>query len=143
MVIAVSALVIVAAVPLLLRARNAAMVATPDRTPVPASAGRVAPGPGPGPSERESSGYVQPDRAPATTALPSGVLDRIWLRCGAGVVAATGAAMLAVALASYLLAVDSTTAAWVALGVAALISIAMCAIPVLSLRQLQGELAPT
>jgi len=133
-VIAVSALVIVLAVPLLLRARNAATAGAPDPAAAPPRRAAVLP------ADHESPGYVEPNRGRAAPKVPGDVLDRIWLRCGAGVIAATGAAMLAVALAAYLLAVDSDTAAWVALGVSALITAAMCAIPVLSLRQLQAEL---
>ena len=87
-VIAVSALVIVLAVPLLLRARNAATSVTQDpaATPPPRAAAL--------PADHESPGYVEPNRAKATPKVPGDVLDRIWLRCGAGVIAATGAAML-------------------------------------------------
>ncbi len=133
-VIAVSALVIVLAVPLLLRARNAATSVTPDPAATPPRRAAALP------ADHESPGYVEPNRAKATPKVPGDVLDRIWLRCGAGVIAATGAAMLAVTLAAYLLAVDSDTAAWAVLGIAALVTAAMCAIPVLSLRQLQAEL---
>jgi len=134
-VIAVSALVIVLAVPLLLRARNAATAVTQDPAAAPPRRAAALPA--------ESPGYVEPNRAKGTPKVPGDVLDRIWLRCGTGVIAATGAAMLAVALAAYLLAVDADTAAWVALGIAALVTAAMCAIPVLSLRQLQAELGAT
>ncbi len=135
-VIAVSATVIAVAVPLLLRARRAAVVA--------AEAGGAAPAPSRRTpvlrEDHDSPGYVEPPREPAEGPVPDHVLDRIWLRCGVGVLAATGAAMLAVALAAYLLAVESETAAWVAMSVAAVFTIAMCAIPALSLRELRAEL---
>ena len=48
--------------------------------------------------------------------------------------------MVAVALAAYLLAVESDGGAWAALAVAAVITVAMAAIPVLYLRQLNAAL---
>lgn len=136
-IIAISALVIAAAIPLLLRARRGVVGGAADGRSSDAStpAAVVAPPSGnrpdyPGPTPARHS----------EAALPAAVLDRIWLRCGFGVLTATGAAMLAVALASYLLAVDAAGGAWAALGVAAVITIAMVAIPVIYLRQLQAAL---
>ncbi|HNM85561.1 MAG TPA: DUF2561 family protein, partial [Mycobacterium sp.] len=104
---------------------------------VPAAPSRRTPAPL---TDDGSPGYVEPPRAPVEGPVPDDVLDRIWMRCGVGILAATGAAMLAIALAAYLLAVESETGAWVALGVAALPTIAMCVIPALSLRELRSAL---
>jgi len=135
-VIAVSASVIALAIPLLLRARRAAVVAT--------DGGGAAAAPSrPAPVllvDHESPGYVVPSRVPVEGPVPDDLLDRIWMRCGVGILAVMGAAMLAVALAAYLLAVASETGAWVALGVAAVLTIAMSVIPALSLRVLRAEL---
>lgn len=133
-VIGVSALVIVAAVPLLLRARQAAEADGAAEPTATAVARRAAPL-----ADRGSPGYAEPP-APAAgeSAPPAGALDRIWLRCGVGVLAAMGAALLAVAVAAYMLAVDSDTGAWVALGVAAAITAVMAVIPALSLREVHA-----
>jgi hypothetical protein len=69
------------------------------------------------------------------------MLDRMWLRCGVGVLTAMGVAMIAVATATYLMAVESDTASWTAYGVAAVVTVAMTVIPVLYLRQLRVALA--
>ena len=123
-IIAISAVVIAAAIPLLLRARR--VVAEVPSVPVPATVAHPDPA-------------GQPVRHTASV-LPAATVDRIWLRCGLGVLAATGVAMLAVALAAYLLAVDVDGGAWGALGVGALITVAMAALPVYCLRQLRAAL---
>jgi Protein of unknown function (DUF2561) len=135
-VIAVSVLVIAVSIPLLLRARQSALressvVGSPALVlSVPAAAGGDPPGyPGPMPARHSSA------------ALPAEVLDRMWLRCGLGVLAVMGLAMFAVALATYLLAVESNGAATAMLGVAAVITVAMAAVPEMYLRQLRAALA--
>ena len=137
-IIAISALVIALAIPLLLRARRNALnevgaVSVPARaTSTPASVASV---------DRDPPGYPGPTPARhSTAALSAEVLDRMWLRCGTGVLTAAGAAMVAVALAAYLLAVESGGGAWAALAVAAVITVAMAAIPVFYLRQLRAAL---
>lgn len=133
-IIAVSAVVIAVAIPLLLRARRAALAdqAPGGSTVVAVHAPAV---------DRDPPGYPGPMPARhSTSALPAELLDRMWLRCGLGVLTATGAAMLAVALATYLLAVEADAGAWSAIAVAAVITVAMTAIPVLLLRQLQAAL---
>ncbi len=52
---------------------------------------------------------------------------------------AIGLALIGVSLATYLLAAANETGAWVALGVAAVITVAMPVIPVFYLRQLRGS----
>lgn len=135
-IIGVSAVVIALAIPLLLRARRAALQDQAVAGTAGTSAALSAPA-----ADRDPPGYPGPMPARASaTALPAEFLDRIWLRCGIGVLTATGAAMLAVALAAYLLAVDAGTGAWSALGVAGVITVGMAAIPVLCLRQLKAAL---
>lgn len=136
-IIAVSALVIALAIPLLLRARRNGLteveaVSTPAASSSPSSVGAV---------DRDPPGYPGPMPARHTTAVVSAeMLDRMWLRCGLGLLAATGAAMLAVALAAYLLAVESDGGAWTALAVAGVVTVAMAAIPALYLRRLRADL---
>jgi hypothetical protein len=133
-VIGVSALVILAAIPLLLRARR---IVIDERTPVPPARpqARLA-------VDRDPPDYPGPTpaRAPANVVSVS-MLDRMWLRCGVGVLTAMGVAMIAVATATYLMAVESDTASWTAYGVAAVVTVAMTVIPVLYLRQLRVALA--
>lgn len=135
-VIGVSALVIVLAVPLLLRARRSVEEPPPPPRPGPKTvqaramlADQDPPGyPGPTPARHSSS------------AVPAAFLDRMWLRCGLGVLTGMGLAYVAVAVATYLMALDKTTASWVAYGVAGVITLAMIALPMASLRQLRTVL---
>lgn len=163
-VIVVSALVILGAIPLLIRARRTAL-AEPNE-PVPAGAAKAAavtppatpavgttrPADAPteklkvfgtavDPYERYQPDYVQssPSRR-ADPLIPATELDRLWLRCTVSILGAIGLALVGVATATYLLAVDNETVAWVALGVAAVITVLMPVIPVMYLRQLRGAL---
>ncbi|MBV8346281.1 MAG: DUF2561 family protein [Mycolicibacterium sp.] len=154
-VIAVSALIIVGAIPLLLRARRNAE-GEPPRAPVrPAgtAANHAAPGPArpadEAPTEKlrvfgsaaDPDGHGTPVDGPPRSshlALPPETIERMWLRVTASIAAAMGAAMLAVATATYLMAVDENTAALAVLIVAAVITVAMPVIPWLYLRQLRA-----
>lgn len=159
-IIAVSALIIVAAIPLLIRARRAALADARSTPPEPASATPARPGTAPvapvrgteAPTEKlkvfgstvDPYERYQPDFAQSSASrradplIPATELDRLWLRCTAMLGSAIGLALVGVSTATYLLAVDSETPAWVALGVAAVITIAMPAIPVTYLRQLHN-----
>jgi hypothetical protein len=158
-VIAISAAVIIGAVPLLLRARRAALDESPPRsTPVRAAVAgqpppvrgaeppteklRVPPtaatrrvATGPGYATREA---ISPPPSPLMTAV-----DQLWLRCAVVIAIAMGVAMLAIGVAAYLMAVDDNTAAWVFYVLAGLVTIAMPAIPWLYLRLLRALLEPS
>src|SRR6201999_868726 len=43
----------------------------------------------------------------------AGAINQLWLRCAAGIAIAMGAAMVAIGIATYLMAVDHNTASWV------------------------------
>jgi hypothetical protein len=150
-VIAISAAVIIGAVPLLLRARRAALEESPPparATPVRAVAGqppvRGAEPPteklrvparaatGPGYATREA---ISPPPSPLMTAV-----DQLWLRCAVIVAIAMGVATVAIGVGTYLMAVDNNAAAWVFYVLAGLVTVAMPAIPWLYLRQLRGLL---
>lgn len=132
-VIGVSALVILAAIPLLLRARRTAV----DEPAVPAARPRARLT-----VDRDPPDYPGPTPARYSAKVISAVsLDRMWLRCGIGVLTATGAAMIAVAIATYLMAGETDKGAWAAYIVAAVITVGMTVIPVLYLRQLRAALA--
>jgi hypothetical protein len=132
-VIGVSAFVIVAAIPLLIQARR--NVLDSQVPPVPARPqARLA-------VDRDPPDYPGPTPAVAPANVISvAMLDRMWLRCGVGVLTGMGAAMIAVGTATYLMAVATDTGAWIAYGVAAVITVGMTAIPVLYLRQLRAAL---
>ncbi|OBF23791.1 hypothetical protein A5727_00395 [Mycobacterium sp. ACS4331] len=132
-VIGVSALVIAVAVPLLLRARKA----TPDSVtaaPAESSRARVA-------ASRIHAGYPASTVRSAPSRLPSAAMDRLLLRCGLGVLTAMGAAYIAVAIATHLMAIGSDGTAWALYAVAGLLTLGMAAIPVLLVRQLPSQQA--
>ena len=156
-VIAISAAVIIGAVPLLLRARRAALEesppparATPDRAVpgqqpppvrgadapteklrVPTTAGGSMAG-RPGYATREA---ISPQPSPLTAAV-----DQLWLRCAVVIAIAMGVATVAIGVATYLMAVDGNAAAWVFYVLAGLVTVAMPAIPWFYLRELRALL---
>jgi hypothetical protein len=142
-------------VPLLLRARRAALEEPPPparAAPVRAVAGQQPPvrgveapteklrvpptvATGPGYGSREA---ISPPPSPLMTAV-----DQLWLRCAVVIAIAMGAAMVAIGVATYLMAVDSKAAAWVFFVLAGLVAVAMPAIPLLYLRQLRALVEPS
>ncbi len=153
-VIGVSAAVIIGAVPLLLRARRTALEdAQPParpavRTPQPPPArGAEAPtqklrvlGTAAEPVNPRP-GYPAP-RMPITAAAapPMTAVDQLWLRCAVVIACAIGIAMVAIGVATYLMAVDSNAAAWVFYVLAGLITLGMPAVPWFYLRELRALL---
>jgi Protein of unknown function (DUF2561) len=151
-VIAISAAVIIGAVPLLMRARRDAMAEAepparsgpaPGRAQAPArgveaqteklriaqtTAGRIHAGPGYAAAVTHSTSLP----APLVAAI-----DQVWLRCAVVIACAIGIAMLAIGVATYLMAVDSSVAAWVLLVLAGLVTLAMPAVPWFYLRELR------
>jgi hypothetical protein len=163
-VIAVSALIIVGAVPLLLRARRDAQTeSAPPVVPdsrgsgsLPSSTPRSTTAPvTEAPTEKirifgstvDPSVRYQPDYAQSSASrradplIPATELDRLWLRCTVTLAGAIGLALAGSEAATYLLAVGKDTGAWVALGLAGVITAAMPVVPVLYLRQLRSSLA--
>ena len=141
-IIAVSAVIIIGAIPLLLRARRNALAVPGDTASATEAEIRPAPSPVEAPTEKMRVFGVDPyarreaEVSRPTQSVPAGVLDRIWLRGSTSLLSAMGLALTAVAAATYLLAVDSDTGAWVALGVAGVIAIAMPAVLVFHQRML-------
>ncbi|OMC11058.1 DUF2561 family protein [Mycobacterium sp. SP-6446] len=141
-VIVVSALIIAGAIPVLLRARRMAQ-ADPavGSAPVPARAlGRTALRPG-GPGARTATerGRAHTVQSAEPAAEWSGAaVDRVWLR-GTVILAGTmGAALIAVAAATYLMAVGHDGASWVGYVLAGLVTAAMPAVEWFYVRQLRG-----
>jgi Protein of unknown function (DUF2561) len=156
-VIAVSALIIVGAIPLLVRARRSAL-GEASRPPLrPSSAQRAggapaAPMPPEAPTEklrvfgsiadpidRRPPAYRSPQPAPRRVVggLSTATVERMWLRATVVISGAMGVAMLAVATATYLMGVDKNTLAWTAYGFAAVVTAAMPVATLLYLRQLR------
>ena len=163
-VIAVSALIIAGAIPLLLRARRTAL-ADPG-----AGAGSGESGLGKSGSGESGSGSGAADPgpvlpieapteklrvfgtavdpyareaapAPATVSrVPAAVVDRLWLRGTTSLLGAMGLALTAVATATYLLTAGNDTGTWVALGTAAVITVATPAILVAFTRRLSDAI---
>jgi hypothetical protein len=158
-VIAISAAVIIGAVPLLIRARRDAMAdaeppvrSDPRQAPgrrqetargdatqteklrisgAGASAGRIHAGPGYAAAVTHSTSLP----APLVAAI-----DQVWLRCAVLIACAIGIAMVAIGVATYLMAVESDVAAWVLFGLSGLVTLAMPAIPWFYLRELRALL---
>jgi hypothetical protein len=141
-VIAVSALIIVGAIPLLLRARRNARADHGDSVVQNSAAARVPVTPVDAPTAKIRVFGVDPsapqlaEAAPAAPLVPAAVLDRLWLRGTVSLLSALGLALTAVAAASYLLAVASDSGAWVALGLAGVITIAMPAVLIFHQRMM-------
>jgi hypothetical protein len=153
-VIGVSALVIVGAIPLLVRARRAALDdpragrgggARPAATGRPQAVTRAAdPRTQVIRSAQQRSAVAGSQRSTHPSAvgistfgagLPPAV-DRLWLRCAVATASAMGVALLAIGIATYLMAAGHDTFAWAAYVIAGLVTLAMPAIPWIYLRQL-------
>jgi hypothetical protein len=90
---------------------------------------------GPGYATREA---ISPPPTPLMTAV-----DQLWLRCAVVIAIAMGVAMVAIGVATYLMAVDHNAAAWVFYVLAGLVTVAMPAIPWVYLRELRALLEPS
>jgi hypothetical protein len=144
-VIGVSAVVIVGAIPLLIRARKSALDGGQPDAASPASARNVF-GPPLG-TEGRQRGFGTPairrQAVPPPTSrvgFPTAAVEQLSLRCTLVMVSAIGAATAAIGVGTYLLASEHDTLAWVAYGLAAVVTVALPAVPWYFLRQLRGVL---
>ena len=139
-IIVVSALVILAAIPLLLRARRAAQqdAAQQDTAQQDEAPAVAAVGPADVPGERVFGMDPYARRRPESAAgrISETLVDRVFLRGTLSLLSAMGLALTAVAVGTYLLADANDTGAWVALGLAGVITVAMPAVLVFFQRQL-------
>jgi hypothetical protein len=153
-VIAISAVVIIGAVPLLLRARREAAAADDglpppqgpqDRLEPRPSLGRVQP-PEPGMAPTQNLRGAPPAAPPVSVlttdpASPTATAaDQLSLRCALAIACAIGLATATTGIGTYLLAVDSTVTAWVFFALTGLITLAMPAVPWYFLRELRALL---
>ena len=158
-VIGVSALIIVGAIPLLIRARRSA---TDDPRggqgggARPATARTQTAGRAADPrtqnirtvAQSSASGGRQRGAHPSTSGVSTfdagltPAVDRVWLRCAVVIASAMGVALLAIGIATYLMAAGHDTFAWVCYVIAGIVTLALPVIPLFYLRQLR-EVADT
>jgi hypothetical protein len=137
-IIIISALIILAAIPMLLRARRITRDGPVTRSPArTVSAQPIRPG-----QLTAQSAHGATERL--TTLRPTlsdAAVDRFWLRGTAALMGTMGAALLAVATATYLMAIGHDGFSWGGYGIAGVITLAMPLIPWRHVRQLRGMLA--
>jgi hypothetical protein len=144
-IIIVSALVILGAIPLLLRARRNTL-AEPGRHESTAAETVTPVRPTEAPTEKMrvfgvdpyASRTVESTEQPKVSPVLAATVDRLWLRGTTALLSAMGVALIAVSIGTYLLAGGSDTAAWVGFGFAGVITVAMPAVLAFFQRQL-GE----
>jgi hypothetical protein len=144
-VIIVSALIIAGAIPVLLRARRMARV-EPSARPVGARATGAARQPvRPGhPAGRTVAEQTRQERVQTfwpTAEWSGSAVDRIWLRGTVTLTGTMGAALIAVAAATYLMAVGHDGASWLGYGLAGVVTAAMPVLEWVHVRQLRRVLA--
>lgn len=142
-VIIVSALIIAGAIPVLMRARRMAEAESPARSSPPRAGSRQPVRPGQsvaravgGPARRDQLKAFGP-----AVEWSGEAVDRIWLRGTVALTGTIGLALIAVALATYLMSVGHDGASWIGYGVAGVVTAAMPAIEWLHVRQLRRVLA--
>jgi hypothetical protein len=141
-VIVVSALIIAGAIPVLLRARRITKAEPAARLPA-RGVGRQPVRPG-RPATRTVTGPARRDQVKAVGAASewSGeAVDRIWLRGTVALTGAIGTALIAVAAATYLMAVGHDSASWISYGLAGVITAGTPVVEWLYVRQLRRVLA--
>jgi Protein of unknown function (DUF2561) len=138
-IIVISALVILAAIPMLLRARHTIRDGPVARSARTGSARPIRSGPT---SESAVGRLGRTERLTTSRpALPDAALDRVWLRGTAALMSTMGAALLAVALATYLMAIGHDAFSWTSYGIAGLVTLVMPLVPWRQVRQLRRTLA--
>ena len=141
-IIIISALIILAAIPMLLRARRATRdgpgarsrgAAARGVSGQPIKAGQAA--------ARTVSGRDADRLTTQRTALPDATVDRVWLRGTLALMSTMGAALLAVSAATYAMAIGHDGFSWTGYVIAGLVTLAMPVIPWQHVRQLRRMLA--
>lgn len=142
-IIVISTLVIAASIPVLLRARRTGRPEAAARSVVVPARG--ADGQPVRPGHPPARSTIQQARTERLTTLRPGlsdaVVDRIWLRGSVALMAAMGVALIAVATATYLMAVGHQGAAWSAYVIAGIVTAAMPVIPWQHVRRLRRTLS--
>jgi hypothetical protein len=73
----------------------------------------------------------------------TGAIDQIWLRCAVVIAIAMGVAMVAIGVATYLMAVNHDAVAWACYILAGLVTLGMPAVPWFYLRELRALSEPS
>ncbi|WP_407687610.1 DUF2561 family protein [Mycobacterium sp. HUMS_1102779] len=146
-VIIVSALIIAGAIPVLLRARRTAQEEPPARPTAGAARGPAGGAPlrtGFSATTRTMGGRTRQPRVQAADSAAewSGeAVDRVWLRGTVLLAGTMGVALVAVATATYLMAVGHDGPSWVGYGLAGAVTAGMPVIEFLHVRQLRRLVA--
>ena len=142
-IILISALIILAAIPMLLRARRTTRDAPVVRSArAPARPGSGQPIRSDYTSARTTTQQGRTERSTAVRpVLSDAAVDRVWLRGTVALMTAMGVAQLAVAAATYLMAIGHEAFSWTVYGIAGLITLLMPLVPWRSVRQLRHTLA--
>ncbi len=143
-VIIVSALIIAGAIPVLVRARRMAQAEPAAQAMTAPARGAVRPSvrlgsPARIGAERSHQPWVQTAGRGAEWSAEA--VDRVWLRGTVLLAGTMGAALIAVAAATYLMAVGHDGASWVGYGLAGLVTAAMPVVEWLHIRQLRRVIA--
>jgi hypothetical protein len=136
-VIIVSALIIAGAIPVLVRARRMGLIepaARPARPPSRPPVRLMAPAPR---TAAERARQPRGQAAEPAAEWSGAAVDRIWLRGTVLLAGTMGAALIAAATATYLMAVGHDGGSWVGYGLAGVITVAMPAVEWLHVRQLR------
>ncbi len=141
-VIIVSALIIAGAIPVLLRARRMTQAEPVVRSRA-LQGGAIRQAGRSGPRVPIEQTRREPVKAYGAVDEWSGaVVDRIWLRGALALTSAIGTSLIAVAVATYLMAAGHDGASWVSYGCAGVIAAGLPAIEILYVRQLhRGQVA--
>nr|WP_090338711.1 DUF2561 family protein [Mycolicibacterium malmesburyense]CRL66689.1 transmembrane protein [Mycolicibacterium malmesburyense] len=141
-IIGISAVVIIGAVPLLLRARREALADSPPQgtRPAPTAPARAQAMDPTSPTEKLPYAAPRQERTLQAPEPASTAIDLVWLRCAVVIACAIGIAMVAIGVATYLMAVDSNVAAWVFYVLTAVVTLAMPVVPWFYLKELRALL---
>jgi Protein of unknown function (DUF2561) len=142
-IIIISALIILAAIPMLLRARRTTRNGPVARSAV--ASARTASGQPIRSAQTSVRAITERGRAErlATSrpALPEAEVDRVWLRGTVALATTMGVAQLAVTAATYLMAIGHEAFSWTVYGIAGLATLIMPLVPWLYVRRLRRTLA--
>ncbi len=140
-VIIVSALIIAGAIPVLLRARRMGLIEPATRPGVPARTPHRPPVRLMAPAPRTAAERARQPRMQAAepaTQWSGTAVDRVWLRGTVILTGTIGVALIAVATATYLMAVGHDGPSWAVYAVAGVVTVAMPVVEWLHIRQLRG-----
>ncbi|HME78495.1 MAG TPA: DUF2561 family protein [Mycobacterium sp.] len=142
-IIVISALVILAAIPMLLRARRTTRdgpVARSARVPARTAGGQLSRSEHTASSTLTRHGHTE-RLTTLGPALPEAEVDRVWLRGTAALMGTMGLALLGVAVATYLMAIGHDAFSWTSYGIAGFVTLIMPLVPWQQVRQLRRTLA--